>query len=273
MRKRRIVCSVPADRRSVERVAMDRILSKKTKTTIVVIAVALAVMVAALVVVLIIKSGRLQSDVSVLPENRISRASAFRSAFGSLFLGGKLAAPADDFELSLALNSDNPEENQSFDVSNMFPGDSVTRNYRLDVSFRQKVEILFTAEPYPGYEQASEIFQVKLVLVPTGEVIYEGTVGGMSAPASHLLEHSAPGTEQLYYALTVTLPKEAGNEYQETEARLRFTWTVEDRSELIPPTGDSSPVVLYIVIAACALGVFWVIWGILKKKRGEDEDE
>ena len=250
---------------------MDRTVNKKTKTTIVVISVALALIIAALIAVLIVRANRPQSDVSVLPENYIG-ASASAGNAPALYLGGafKAAPSAAEHELALALNSSNPEENQSFDVYNMFPGDSVTQKYRIDISYNEKVSVLFTAEPHPGSELAAAM-NIRLVYDLTGEVLYEGLIADMGESVKHELSHSAPGTDEVPYSVTVSLPTSAGNEFQGKELVLRFTWTVEDESQLIPPTGDSNPVLIYIIIAACALLLFWVLWGVIKKKRGEDE--
>ncbi len=250
---------------------MDRTVNKKTKTTIVVISVALALIIAALIAVLIIRANRPQSDVSVLPENYIGTSAGAWNA-PALYLGGNIKADpvTADVELALALNSSNPEENQSFSVDNMFPGDSVTQKYRIDISYNEKVSVLFTAEPHSGSELAAAM-NIRLVYDLTGEVLYEGLIADMGESVKHELSHSAPGTDEVPYSVTVSLPTSAGNEFQGKELVLRFTWTVEDESQLIPPTGDSNPVLIYIIIAACALLLFWVLWGVIKKKRGEDE--
>lgn len=138
--------------------------------------------------------------------------------------------------VSLALNSRNPEENVAFRMTNMFPGDSTTQYYRLSVSYTGKITVNFQAVAESGDEKLKEVLEVKVRLVNTGELLYEGILADMPVLGHELSTDSESFTEELTYKITVGLSTSVGNEYQNQSLTADLSWWAEGE-----PEGEDDP--------------------------------
>lgn len=151
-------------------------------------------------------------------------------------------ANAAEQVVSLALNSQNPEENVAFRVTNMFPGDSTTQYYRLSVSYTGTIMVNFQAVAGNGDEMLKDVLEVKVRLVDTGELLYDGMLVDMPVLRHELSTDSESLTEEITYKITVGLSKSVGNEYQNKSLTADLAWWAESEPEDgDKPTEPSEP--------------------------------
>jgi len=136
-------------------------------------------------------------------------------------------AAGDTQTQSISLHRQNPDENVSFKAINLFPGDSVTRYYRVKVSYTGTITVFFQAKPDAGDEKLSEVLKIRVRLMNTDEILYEGSIGGMPVEENELSTNKKAVTDELQYEITVSLGTEAGNEYQEKKLTADFIWWAE----------------------------------------------
>lgn len=99
--------------------------------------------------------------------------------------------------VSVSLHSRNLEENIPFQLTNMFPGDSVTQYYKLRVSYTGQ------ASARNDKEKLAEVLQIKVQQSDTRELIYEGMIADMPILKQELSTESKSLTEELIYEITV----------------------------------------------------------------------
>ena len=201
----------------------------------------------------------------------------------SALFGSKTARAATEGAQTeiISLHRKNPDENLIFQETNMFPGDSVTRYYRVKVSYTGTIKVYFQAQPDEGGEKLAEVLNIKVRLMNTDQILYEGSIAGMDAQEYVLTTKSKAQTDELQYELTVSLRTEVGNEYQNKRLTADLIWwaegtesgtdsSTEDDSgsgsgsgfggELVDPpyTGDNSRMFLWLICACLALAVIFV---------------
>ena len=151
----------------------------------------------------------------------------------------------------VAIYSGQPATGQPFAVNNMFPGDSVTQYYNVSVSHKGTVTVHFNASVRDNPILAGGL-NVQVVLTNNNTILYNGTLAAMPTDLP-VQTGSGNGTDNLVYAITVSLPTSAGNEYQNERLVADFNWWVVesgggsggggiggggDTGTLAPKTGD-----------------------------------
>ena len=175
---------------------------------------------------------------------------------------------AQQSEITLKLYSLHPEDNAAFNVENMLPGDSVTNDYTLQVSYKGNITVKFKADVLTGYEKLAEVLRVRVALPQSGEIIYDGLMRDMPSFVGISRSTSSAKTEELLYKITAYLDTSVGNEYMNTELKADFSWWAEDAGSLEPPyTGDSGFTV--IIIAGCAAAASLILILLLRKRGGK----
>jgi len=155
-------------------------------------------------------------------------------SIGMIIFAGTPVYAADNTAVSLNLNSKSNINNVSFEAENMFPGDSVSNIYRIEVSGLKKSEqatIYFQAVIREEYEKLAEVLQCEVVLADTGEVLYSGLMRNMSTSAVGVLY--APKADYLDYEISVWLDTKAGNEYQGKTLIADFNWWIEQAGQRV----------------------------------------
>ncbi len=271
-------------------------MSKKLKTTIVVLSTLLAVSVIALVAVLLYRhfAANLQTTTTV-PDNLIGIVTSAKpddtteapddegdeeevTGVGSLPQIGEgetstaaetTAQSAKVPAVKLYLHNRNEGDNVPFEVMNMFPGDVETKYFCVRVSHSQTVTVKYKAEVRKGYEILAEVLKCRITLLNTGEVLYDGLMKSMPKSIDHAVVPQSGVDSELYYEVTAYLETSVGNRYQNKRLIADFNWWVEE--DLDPPqTGDSMQPVIIICVMA---GILLILVPILIKRRRENDDD
>lgn len=171
--------------------------------------------------------------------------------------------------VSIALYKKQPQDNTAFTVGNMFPGDSETRYYGVQVSYHDKVTVHFKGYVHNGYEKLAEVMKVKIKLLNTDEVLYDGLMRDMPESVTYRLSSYKSTTDELYYEITAYLDTSVGNEYQNKELIADFKWWVEETGNLdkAPRTGDDSNIMIWVILAAVSASGCIILLVIRRKEE------
>ncbi len=224
----------------------ERKSNKAIKVTIIVLSVLLFISVFALVGNIIYKhaSGS-NKDTDEVPNNSITPKDGIVTQ--SVGRAGSIMLLSGDFDdsgrVSISLNNKNAEYNTAFEMKNMFPGDTETKIYCLDVSYKNEVTVNLSSKiPVDGI-LLSGVLDAKLIVRESGDVLYEGKLINMPSKITHKLTHDGIATDTVTMEMTISMDTSAGNEYQGLTSRLDLEWSVSDESSLTPevPTGSEKP--------------------------------
>lgn len=154
----------------------------------------------------------------------------------------------------LSLYKNKPEDNTPFNVVNMFPGDYITQNYQVRVSYNGTIKVYFTADVRSGYEKLAEVLKCKVVMPDKNKILYDGLMKDM--PDLEQSISAVNATEDLKYEISVYLDTSVGNDYQDKQLIADFKWwaytsdeghpgggiTVVPGRPVSPPKDNESPV-------------------------------
>ena len=172
---------------------------------------------------------------------------------------------------TIELYNQQPEENTPFQVGNMFPGDSETKYFCVQMSYHDKVTVHYKAVVRPGYEKLARMLQVRVKLLNTGETLYDGGIAAMPQSLTHKLASENSVTQELYYEITAYLDTSVGNGYQNQDLIADFKWWVEETGSLdSPETGDASRGVLWAVAGVCSGGLLLLL--VLRRRKEDEAD-
>ena len=170
--------------------------------------------------------------------------------------------------VGIVLSSRNSDDNVPFNVENMFPGDSITKYFRVEVYYKNTVYVRYHADIRPGYEKLAEVLKCRIKV--NGEVIYDGLMEDMPEAVTYTLTSDEKTTTALLYEITAYLDTDVGNDYMEKELIADFRWWVEEKGNLTPPpTGDTSHVIIWAAVAVVSFSLLLVI--IFKRRRRKEE--
>lgn len=170
----------------------------------------------------------------------------------------------------ISLHSRRAEDNTPFRTENMFPGDSETKYYCMQVSHKDNVTLCFHADIRPGYEKLAEVLHCRITLPEKNTVLYDGLMCDMPKALKQTLKTSVSTKSEIYYEITAYLETSVGNEYMDKSLVADLRWWVEEIGHLDPPqTGDSSNLYLWMGMAVGSLLVLLLL--LLKKRKQEDE--
>ena len=173
---------------------------------------------------------------------------------------------------TIELYNKQPEENTPFHVGNMFPGDAEIKYFCVRVSYHDKITVHYKATVRPGYEKLAEVLKVRVKLLSTVEMLYDGLMRDMPESLTHKLASKKSTTDELYYEITAYLDTSVGNDYQNKDLIADFKWWVEETGNLddSPKTGDTSNILLWAVLAAGSLSLIIILH--VTRRRKEDEE-
>lgn len=258
---------------------------RKLKPVIVVLAVLLALCVAALVGTIII--GRARDDgpeTFVVPGNIIdpepeqsAEGLAASSEVNSLIEASSSAGVTGEPIASevtgqaVYLHAANADENTAFSVSNMFPGDSEVKYFRVRVKHKGDVTLRYHADIRPGYEKLAEVLKVKIELPGEGATLYDGLMRDMPASLNKALAATSVTESEVYYKITAYLDTSVGNDYMAKDLIADFRWWVEETGNLVSPqTGDR---VVWVIAGVAVVSLAALLILLLTKRKKEASDE
>ncbi len=171
----------------------------------------------------------------------------------------------------ISLYRNHAQDNQPFQAPNLFPGDTETKYYCVRISHSGDVVVHYRADIREGYEKLAEVLRCRVVLMTTGETLYDGLMRDMPESLKHSVETDTATESELYYAITAYLDTDVGNAYQNQELIADFRWWVQDTGNLNPPpTGDSFRLYLWIGLACGSLLILILL--LSKRRRGGYEN-
>ena len=254
-------------------------MEKKIKVTILILSILLGLSLLALAGTLI--RARLTDsdpDAVTVPDNLITPEEDTGTEDARTPGSGTSSAPAPaqstaatQKAAAIALYNKHPEDNTPFTVGNMFPGDSETKYFCVQVSYHDKVTVHYKAVVRPGYEKLAEVLKVRVKLLSTGETMYDGLMRDMPQSLTHKLASESSVTQELYYEITAYLDTSVGNAYQNQDLIADFQWWVEETGSLdSPETGDASRDMLWAVAGVCSGGLLLLL--VLRKRKEDEAD-
>ena len=121
----------------------------------------------------------------------------------------------------IILNGPDESANKIFTAENMFPGDKIYKDYVLNISHKENIDIMFQAKVQEGYEILAEVLKLTVTIDGIEEPLYDGLMKDMSASCTYTL----PSNKQnATYRLTVYLDTSVGNRYQNKDLKADFSW-------------------------------------------------
>lgn len=133
----------------------------------------------------------------------------------------------------IELDKKNPGDNERFDVSNMLPGDQVTRYFCVKTYHTYNVKVYFQSNVVEQTNQLGDVLQIKVTDVTkgaaNGKIVAQGTfneINQKSYPVQ-LKQNENDSTTQ-YYKIDVSLDTSVGNQYQASKLSADFKWYVTD---------------------------------------------
>ena len=163
------------------------------------------------------------------------------------------------------------DDNTPFKAENLFPGDVVTKYFRIKVSYEDKVTVHYHADIRPGYEKLAEVLKVRVVLLSdNGRVLYDGLMRDMPKSLTHKLSSAKRTSDELYYEITAYLDTSVGNEYQQKSLIADFRWWIEETGNLTPPTGTDSHFTLWLTLAVASGAACLIVLIVYRRRKGEE---
>lgn len=256
--------------------------SSTIKRVIVVLAILLALSLAALCVLWRHSHADPSAQVS---GNRITaqttafhQAAPARASLTPLSASGSKGSAATGNASSIHIDKRVPDYGEAFYASNMFPGDSITKNYRVLVYHAGTVTVHFNAavQSDAAYQKLAEVLMIRVSV--DGTVVYDGLMRDMPKSVD-----TALSGRYLDYTLNVYLDTSVGNEYMNQALMADFRWWVVgsrshnggsgengDDGQLIngPKTGDSFSLLLWGGLAVCAAAGLGAVVVLRRRKEG-----
>ncbi len=160
----------------------------------------------------------------------------FTALFLLLVLIFSLSCIAADKNGILSLYKNHAEDTAPFNVANMLPGDRVSKDYTVQISYTGTVLLNFEAKVKEG-DKLSEALCISVFVKENNELLYEGTIGKMPIVATTCTTRGRT-TDSLTYNVNVWLPTSVGNEYQNKQLEADFYWWA-DTAPVTPPAPPS----------------------------------
>ena len=123
---------------------------------------------------------------------------------------------------SIELSTSDPKENQSFQISNMVPGEQYTQTYRVNASCSGDMKVGIRAFVAQGNEKLANALQMSVKLVDTDKVLYTGYVQDMDWAKAGI-----SSSQELVYEVTFFLDSSVGNDYQNLSVTVNLEWKME----------------------------------------------
>ncbi|MBQ7343803.1 MAG: hypothetical protein IJW53_03445 [Clostridia bacterium] len=120
----------------------------------------------------------------------------------------------------IALGEQTETVNKTFKVENMFPGDSKTQTYKIEILDKEVEYITFLAEVASETAPLTNVTIITLTVDDATHPYFRGTVNDMDEQGIVIPVDG----ESMEFHVTVTLDTSAGNECQNGEIALNLSW-------------------------------------------------
>ena len=141
----------------------------------------------------------------------------------------------DTSAISIELCSNQTSDNKPFSIENMFPGDTYTNYYCVNVSYKNKVTVNFNVDvDNKEYEKLLEVLRIKVKLLNNDSVLYDGLIKDIPSSLSYTLSSNNSTSTNIYYEITTYLDTSVNNDYQDKTLVVDFNWYVEEVKNLEP---------------------------------------
>lgn len=156
---------------------------------------------------------------------------------------------------SIRLHYETTNDNKSFVVMNMLPGDSLMSDYAVNVSHKEDVSLYFNTSALKQEDKLAEVLMIKVELRDSETVIYNGTMRDMPEKLEVNLTADGETNTKVRFRITAWMDTSVGNEYQGQTLATTLNWWIEDTDALYYPYGndgifevDTFPLWLLILI-------------------------
>ena len=147
----------------------------------------------------------------------------------------------DTKAISIELCNTNKYNNIPFSIENMFPGDTYTNYYCVNVSYKNKVTVNFKVDVDNNkeYEKLLEVLKIKVKLLNNNSVLYDGLIKDIPSNLSYTLSSNNSTSTNIYYEITTYLDTSVNNDYQNKTLVVDFNWYVEEVKNLEPSSDNN----------------------------------
>ena len=151
------------------------------------------------------------------------------------------AAPGSGDSPTLELYKRHASDNEAFDVSNMVPGDKVTKDFTVRIHHNDPLTLYFKAEVTEQTKKLGDVLQVSVTDEASGETVCRGTFAELDGVEfSQAITGSAGGSTDVTYRVDAWLDTSVGNEYQQALLKADLYWYVKDDGGHTEPTEQAS---------------------------------
>ena len=165
------------------------------------------------------------------------------------------------------------QTSDSFCLSNLFPGESATKDYVLNVTKDGVLAVTLGSEVAGETGDLSRVLRVDVRRRGESEVLYTGFLGdGIEGLRIPLREDET----KVSLSITLSLDTSVGNEYMESSVEARFSFWIAEGDMVFQSIKRQPQKIWPVVVGATAgtgsLGglVWWLVLFLKKKKQAED---
>ena len=119
---------------------------------------------------------------------------------------------------TIVLDDPDKSEFQAFTLNNMFPGDAEYKDYELNISHKNNIDVVFNVHFREESAKLAEVLMLKV------EIDNAEKYNGLMKDLGQLTYTLPAGQPKATYRLTVYLDTSVGNEYQNKELNADFEW-------------------------------------------------
>ncbi len=176
-------------------------------------------------------------------------------------------------ETTLELYKGKPSDNQRFEVTNMFPGDTRTQYFCVRAAHDTDLELFFRTDIVEQTKALGDLLHIKVTHLESGRVLCDAPFSAVNGKeVSEVLKANSEKSTIASYQIDVSLDTSVGNEYQASMLNADLNWYVKDADEggLVPPqTSDPFQNALWIILIASFLLLIVFLWKQRKEVRHE----
>lgn len=181
----------------------------------------------AVIALLIVFSIAVLGDSSAFGQTEIRGGSVSTCCAASIAVLSKTVTAIDSAQDTvIAIYKTHAEDAAPFRLTNMFPGDSQTKGYLVEVSHKGTVTVRFRANIREGYEKLAEVLKCRVELRDEKHPLYDGLMSDMPESINKRISSTFGTTTELTYDITVYLDTSVGNDYMNRELVADFCWWV-----------------------------------------------